>query len=224
MSYEFVDRGDMWFGHVFDVYEGDSWIGGVMQGRQDRRWSAVTPAGHGAERLPFATRDEGARWLGAQGVRVPRTMKWRYSPPVYATLGPPRGMGTFDSATLSPFRIAVLGAVGLAGMAVLFELAKGMKAGRSMFANPLSVSDARDIGKTLGIDWGAVDFGPAQFRAGILVEKEHGPGGPAGAIGDVTHGDMLETAKIALAHLDEFPDYYIRLAELEASAQCEVER
>lgn len=221
MSYEFVDRGDMWFGHVFDVYEGDDWIGGVMQGKQDRRWSAVTPSGHGAERLPFGTRDEGARWLGAQGVRVPRSMKWRYSPPVYSVLGPPRGMGTIDEWTRSPFRLAVIGAVGLAGVALLAEVAKGLRARRGMYANPLSVTDARHIGRQLGVDWSEVDFGPAQFRAGILVEKEHGPGGPAGPAGDVTHGDIVETAKIALAHLEELPDYYIRLAEMEARGECE---
>jgi hypothetical protein len=92
----------MWFGHVFDVYEGDDWIGGVMQGKQNPRWSAVTPSGASAESLPFATREEGACWLDAQGVRVPKTKKWRYSPPIYAVLGPVEpAMGNNGSATPS---------------------------------------------------------------------------------------------------------------------------
>jgi hypothetical protein len=95
MSYEFKHRGDMWFGNVYDVYESDEWIGGVMQGGQDPRWSSVTPSGRGAEPLPFATREEAAAWLGAQGERIPKSRKWRYSPPAYAILGPVgrQGMG-----------------------------------------------------------------------------------------------------------------------------------
>jgi hypothetical protein len=34
----------------------------------------------------------------------------------------------------------------------------------------------------------------------------------------VTNDDMNLTGKIALAHLKEFPDYYTRLATLEADA------
>jgi hypothetical protein len=222
MSFEFVDRGNMWFGHVFDVYEGRDWIGGVMQGKQDPRWSAVTPYGRGAEPLPFATRDEGARWLGQQGQRVPRAQKWRFSPPVSAVLGIPRAMGLLDDVSLSPFRTAVIAAVGIAGVALVLEATKGVRE-RSAFANPdrVSIKQARQLGEQLGVDWSNSDFGVAQFRAGIEVEKEHGPTGPAGAIGDVTHGDLLTTAKIALAHLDEFSDYYIRLAALEAAGDAE---
>lgn len=88
MSYEFQHRGDMWFGNVYDVYESGQWIGGVMQGAQNPRWSAVTPYGRGAEPLPFETREQAAAWLDDQGVRVPKTRKWRFSPPAYAVLGP----------------------------------------------------------------------------------------------------------------------------------------
>jgi hypothetical protein len=35
----------------------------------------------------------------------------------------------------------------------------------------------------------------------------------------VTHNDPVVTAKIAFAHLNEFPDYYTRLARMEEEAK-----
>lgn len=35
---------------------------------------------------------------------------------------------------------------------------------------------------------------------------------------DVTHDDEIKTGKIALAHLNEFPDYYSRLKKMEDEA------
>jgi hypothetical protein len=37
---------------------------------------------------------------------------------------------------------------------------------------------------------------------------------------NVTDDDLLMTAKIALAHLNEFPDYYERLEEMEEEAKA----
>lgn len=76
-----------------------------------------------------------------------------------------------------------------------------------------SVDDAIRLGKTLGIDWAEVDL--EQFRRGLEVELEHGRRAPST---DVTHDDPLQTAKIALAHLREIPDYYSRLDAMEAEA------
>ena len=45
------------------------------------------------------------------------------------------------------------------------------------------------------------------------VELEHGRRDP---LTDVTGDDPLVTAKIALAHLREMPDYYTRLSRMEA--------
>jgi hypothetical protein len=73
--------------------------------------------------------------------------------------------------------------------------------------------EARRIGDSLGIDWRQVDL--EQFRMGLLVELEHGTKDPET---NVTNDDMSLTGKIALAHLKEFPDYYTRLATLEAEA------
>ena len=76
-----------------------------------------------------------------------------------------------------------------------------------------SSDEAKRIGDSLGLDWDQVDL--EQFRMGLLVELEHGTRDPET---NVTGDDLSLTAKIELAHLREFPDYYTRLAELEAEA------
>jgi len=48
------------------------------------------------------------------------------------------------------------------------------------------------------------------------VELEHGLCAPET---NVTGDDPLTTGKIALAHLNEFPDYYDRLRKLEEEAE-----
>lgn len=75
------------------------------------------------------------------------------------------------------------------------------------------LEDARRIGDQLAIDWGQVDI--EQFRMGLGVELEHGLRSPET---NVTGDDEILTAKIALAHLNEFPDYYTRLDQLEKDA------
>jgi hypothetical protein len=40
---------------------------------------------------------------------------------------------------------------------------------------------------------------------------------------NVTDDDVTMTAKIARAHLNEFPDYYTRLAKMEAEAEAEAD-
>lgn len=55
-----------------------------------------------------------------------------------------------------------------------------------------------------------------QLRIGMEVELEHGRRDP---LTNVTDDDPLATAKIALAHLRELPDYYARLAIMEAASE-----
>ncbi len=76
-----------------------------------------------------------------------------------------------------------------------------------------SAEKAREIGEMLGIKWDK--FNVDQFRRGMDVELEHGTVDPNT---NVTNDDPLVTGKIALAHLNEFPDYYDRLEELEKEA------
>jgi hypothetical protein len=77
-----------------------------------------------------------------------------------------------------------------------------------------TTEEARSIGEALGIDWSQFDV--EQFRMGLDVELEHGTADPAT---DVTHDDPMLTGKIALAHLNEFPDYYTRLKHMEQEAE-----
>jgi hypothetical protein len=79
----------------------------------------------------------------------------------------------------------------------------------------VSLRQARRIGESLGIDW--TRFDPEELRRGMEVELEHGRRDPAT---DVTGDDLLLTGKIALAHLNEFPDYYARLSRMEAQARA----
>jgi hypothetical protein len=79
---------------------------------------------------------------------------------------------------------------------------------------PFTLDQAKTIGKKLGIRWDK--YNPAQFRAGLGVELEHGT---VNQTSNVTDDDPLTTGKIALAHLNEFPDYYTRLAKMEAEAK-----
>ena len=66
---------------------------------------------------------------------------------------------------------------------------------------------------TLRIDWSKFDV--EQFRMGLDVELEHGK---RDSEYNVTQDDELLTGKIALAHLNEFPDYYTRLQKMETEA------
>jgi hypothetical protein len=76
--------------------------------------------------------------------------------------------------------------------------------------------EARVIADKLGIDHTNGPFDLEQFRAGLDVELEHGATDPET---NVTGDDPILTGKIALAHLRELPDYYTRLAVMEAEAE-----
>ena len=79
-----------------------------------------------------------------------------------------------------------------------------------------SEDKARAIGETIGIDWATSRFDVAQFQKGLAVELEHGIRDPNTNVSD---DDEITTGKIARAHLNEFPDYYTRLAKMEAEAE-----
>ncbi len=77
-----------------------------------------------------------------------------------------------------------------------------------------TAEQAKEIGEKLGIDWSKFDV--EQFRRGMDVELEHGTVDPNT---NVSNDDPLITGKIALAHLNEFPDYYTRLDKMEEEAE-----
>ena len=76
-----------------------------------------------------------------------------------------------------------------------------------------TAEEAKAIGEKLDIDWSKFDV--EQFRMGMDVELEHGKVDPHT---NVTNDDPIVTGKIALAHLNEFPDYYTRLDRMEKEA------
>ena len=75
--------------------------------------------------------------------------------------------------------------------------------------------EVKKIGAKLGIDWSKFDV--EQFRMGMDVELEHGR---VDMHTNVSNDDPYITGKIALAHLNEFPDYYTRLAQMEEEAEA----
>ncbi|MFA5871490.1 MAG: DUF5661 family protein [Parcubacteria group bacterium] len=77
-----------------------------------------------------------------------------------------------------------------------------------------TAEQAKEIGEQLGVDWSRFDA--EQFKAGLNIELEHGS---RNVETNVTSDDPLMTGKIALAHLNEFPDYYTRLSAMEKEAE-----
>ena len=66
-----------------------------------------------------------------------------------------------------------------------------------------NVNDAIYAANLLGISFDK--FTIEDFITGINIEREHGLVNPKT---NVTNDDIITTAKIALAHLNEFPNYY----------------
>jgi len=79
-----------------------------------------------------------------------------------------------------------------------------------------TTEQARAIGAEVGIDWASSPFSADELRAGMDVELEHGL---HDILTNVSDDDPHTTAKIALAHLNEFPDYYVRLEKMETEAE-----
>ena len=70
------------------------------------------------------------------------------------------------------------------------------------------MSKLQQIADKYGLDISKYD--PKQLVKGMKVEKEHDDGSEIDVVTNV--GDLM---KIAMAHLDELPDYYDRLEKME---------
>ena len=68
----------------------------------------------------------------------------------------------------------------------------------------MSKKESERVGNQLRVNWNKVDL--KEFTMGMNVELEHT---------NVTKGNLKLTGKITLAHLEELPDYYTRLKEME---------
>ena len=84
------------------------------------------------------------------------------------------------------------------------------------YSKRFTEKDAKECLKKLGIDLKEKKYTAEQFAQGMNVELEHGS---HNKFTNVSNNDSLITAKITLAHLNEFPDYYDRLAIMELDAE-----
>jgi hypothetical protein len=78
----------------------------------------------------------------------------------------------------------------------------------------LSFAEAKQIGDALGIPWDK--FGVEQFRMGLDIELEHGNREPAT---DANQDEPMVAGKIALAHLNEIPEYYTHVGVMEREVE-----
>lgn len=88
-----------------------------------------------------------------------------------------------------------------------------------MLKPEITLERAKIIGSEIHADWTRIDL--EQFRMGLEVELEHGGLHPET---NATNDDAIMTAKIALAHLMDIPDYYTRLSKMEHKAERYWER
>ncbi len=73
----------------------------------------------------------------------------------------------------------------------------------------ISIDEAKRVGESLHIDWDQVDL--EEFRQGLMGNHKEGAIDPETGL---TYEDVLLTGKVVLAHMQEFPDYFTRLAKL----------
>ena len=128
--------------------------------------------------------------------------------------------------SLDPMAIAVGGALPVAGLAVHLALVRWGPAPEApaigavgddggVHRTRVSPDEAAGVLAALHVDLAAVSWDLEQFRLGMESELAHGRADPDT---NVTDDDLILTGKIALAHLVEIPDYYTRLAAMEAQA------
>ncbi len=79
----------------------------------------------------------------------------------------------------------------------------------------ITKAQARRLAKDFDIDLEVVSFESWHF--GLNVELEHGR--KFGKLTNITNNSTKLSAKIAIAHLMEFPDYYSRLRKMEDRAE-----
>lgn len=76
----------------------------------------------------------------------------------------------------------------------------------------ITLLDAEKAAQAIGINFATEKFNAYDLMVGMEVELEHGT---TNVQTNVTNDDLIMTAKIALAHLRELPDYYERLEYME---------
>jgi len=77
----------------------------------------------------------------------------------------------------------------------------------------ISSEEAQRIGESLHLDWDHIDL--EQFRQGLMGEVDQANMDPETGR---TYDSVLLSGKLVAAHMQEFPDYFTRLAKLKAEA------
>jgi hypothetical protein len=73
----------------------------------------------------------------------------------------------------------------------------------------VSSEEAKRIGEALHIDWGQINL--EQFRQDLTGDQKQEATDPETGL---TYDGVLLSGKIVMAHIQEFPDYFTRLARL----------
>lgn len=107
--------------------------------------------------------------------------------------------------------LLILNTLGILEILYIFYFSKRSSQAKKSF----TTEEAKETAAKLGVDWSKYDV--EQFRMGMDVELEHGK---RDAHVNVTNDDPELTGKIALAHLNEFSDYYTRLDKMEKEADA----
>ncbi len=79
----------------------------------------------------------------------------------------------------------------------------------------ITLDEARLIGESLYLDWEQVDI--EQFRRGLMGIRARSPKNRREQSN--YHGVLL-AGKTVMAHMQQFPDYFVRLARLRAEAKA----
>lgn len=79
----------------------------------------------------------------------------------------------------------------------------------------ITLEEARLIGESLYLDWEQVDI--EQFRRGLMGIRVRSPKNRRQQSN--YHGVLL-AGKTVMAHMQQFPDYFVRLARIRAEAKA----
>ena len=85
--------------------------------------------------------------------------------------------------------------------------------------NKFTEEEAQKVADKIGIDFENASFKLKDFTQGMNIELEHGLRDKET---NVSNDNPIVTGKIALAHLNEFGDYYERLEIMEKEAEGKI--
>ena len=116
---------------------------------------------------------------------------------------------------------AVVGGLGLMVTVGLqhrgHKLAAQTTKGVEMRRHHITEEDLQAVVSLMHLDIATSPYSEDELRRGMQVELQHGWVDPTT---NVTNDHLVATAKIALVHLNEIPDYYTRLAIMEAEGRA----